>query len=220
MPQTKVLQSSFKFPVGTSVSLYPRASADLPPVAGAPAGAIVATAIVAADGSLTFPNLGDNLRFWAYANVSGVDQYIGCDTYLNLGQPLSLADGNVAGTLLASAAQTTTVATAAQVNTNARGVTVFVNVTAVSGTTPTLAPIIQAQDPVSAVWAELNPTPTNITATGLFIYQVYPAEIGPAAASGITQVTATQLPRNWRVNFVIGGTTPSFTFSAGYEYAL
>lgn len=220
MPQTKTLQSSYKFPVGTSVSVYPRGTADLPPVAGAPAGVVAAAATVAADGSLTFPNLPDNQRFWAYANVSSVDQYVGFDTYLTLGTPISVPDGNTVGTLLPSAAQTATVASPAQVNTQARGVTVFVNVTAVSGTTPTLAPIIQALDPASNVYAELNATPTNITATGLYIYQVYPGEIVPGAATGITQVAAVQLPRNWRVNFVIGGTTPSFTFSADYEYAL
>jgi hypothetical protein len=43
---------------------------------------------------------------------------------------------------------------------------------------------------------------------------VYPG----ATAGGLAQATPLALPTNWRVNLVIGGTTPSFTLCVGYDY--
>ena len=141
----------------------------------------------------------------------------GVATDVSAATPLPVVPtGNASGTLLASAAQTATVNTAAQSNTNARGVTVTVDVTAVSGTSPTLTPSIEAQDPVSGAWYALDGAATAITATGLYTYQLYPGATGGA----VTQATSLALPAAWRVAFTIGGTTPSFTFSAGYAYTL
>lgn len=101
MAQTKILRDNAKFPVGTSVSLYLAGGAEFPPNAGVPAGASQATAVVAADGSLTFPNLPDFVRYFAYANVNAVDQYDRLDTY-GSGAPVQAFDetdraGRIAG---------------------------------------------------------------------------------------------------------------------------
>lgn len=141
----------------------------------------------------------------------------GVATDVSAAAPLPVATtGNQAGTLLASAAQTATLATAAQANTTARGVIVTVNVTAVSGTGPTLVASVQAQDPVSLAWYPLNAAATAISAAGLYTFAVYPGATGGA----VTQATGLPLPQAWRVSFTIAGTTPSFTFSAGYSYVI
>ena len=77
-----------------------------------------------------------------------------------------------------------------------RGHTVvfFINVTAVSGTSPTLNVYIDIQDPISGAWANQYSFP-QITAVGLY-YQPL-------------QVQSTK----YRVRWVLGGISPSFTFA-------
>ena len=59
-----------RYPVGTSVSLDKRSQQSTP--AHPPQGTAVATAVVAADGSLTFTNVPDDgAGYVAYAQVSG-----------------------------------------------------------------------------------------------------------------------------------------------------
>jgi len=72
----------------------------------------------------------------------------------------------------------------------------FINVTAVSGTSPTLNLYVDIQDPASLNWANQYAFP-QITAVGLY-YQPL-------------QVQSTK----YRVRWVVGGTSPSFTFSVG-----
>src|SRR5579871_3766078 len=72
-------------------------------------------------------------------------------------------------TLLASAARTATTNSAPQTNQNARGVLVYLNVTAASGTGG-LRLAVQAQDPVSGNYININLLPTAVTATGLTAY--------------------------------------------------
>jgi hypothetical protein len=116
----------------------------------------------------------------------------------------------------AGTAKTATFTTSDQTNYNAKGVYIFVNVTVVSGTTPTMQPIVQIKDAgVSNVVFPILTASTNITATGMYVYAVY-----PTAISGTTQSVNTPLSRTWNVQFVIGGTTPSFTFSIGASYIL
>lgn len=87
---------------------------------------------------------------------------------------------------------------AALTNASGRNAHFFVNVTAASGTTPTLVVRVQLQDPVGLGWVDLPGAATaSITATGL------------------TLLTVTNLPRTYRLAWTIGGTTPSFTFSVG-----
>ena len=72
----------------------------------------------------------------------------------------------------------------------------FLNVTAVSGTSPTLNLYIDIQDPASGNWANQYAFP-QITAAGLY-YQPL-------------QVQSTK----YRVRWVLGGVSPSFSFSVG-----
>ena len=84
--------------------------------------------------------------------------------------------------------------------TNASGTSAhfFINVSAASGTTPTLVVRVQVQDPVSTGWIDL-PGAATASITGV----------------SLTLLTVTNLPRTYRLAWVIGGTTPSFTFSVG-----
>lgn len=74
-------------------------------------------------------------------------------------------------------------------------VDLFIDVTAVSGTFPTLAVTYQASVDSGATWFDVS-TGTAITAAGRQIINV-PSKLG---SSG-------------RLSYAIGGTTPSFTFS-------
>lgn len=68
-----------KFPVGTSVSIYPRTSfkPGATPV-GSPGTGIAAieTQTVASDNKATFTTLVDGTAYVAYAQVSGQDRYV------------------------------------------------------------------------------------------------------------------------------------------------
>lgn len=97
----------------------------------------------------------------------------------------------------------------------ARGVTLLVNVSAASGTTPTLAFTVQAKDPASGNWFALGPASTTITTTGQQVIQLSLGD-GTDSAAVTIPVSLPALP--WRVAYTIGGTTPSFTFSVGYAY--
>lgn len=94
-----------------------------------------------------------------------------------------------------------------------RGVMVVVNVTTLTGTTPTITPVIQGKDDAqgaSGNYIQVHASFTAISAAGTFVYMVYPA-IG-AAAGGITATSPLAVPNTWRVVLTYGGTV---TASAG-----
>lgn len=94
-------------------------------------------------------------------------------------------------------------------NTDWRGVNVVVNVTAITGTTPTLTVTIQGKDPVSGQYYNLATNASAINATGTFVFSVYPG--GPTSTTSPLFSTASPLPRTWRISYAIGGTTPAVT---------
>lgn len=123
----------------------------------------------------------------------------------------------VAGlTIETSAARTTTANGTTITNASGRGAMFYINVSAASGTTPTLVVQLQVQDPVSTSWIDITgaATPT-ITGTGLSMLTVCPG-ISEAANTKVAQ----GLPRVFRFRWTIGGTTPSFTFSIGAQYLI
>ena len=122
---------------------------------------------------------------------------------------------NAVYTVLSSADRTSSSTSPVQTNYNGRGVIVSVNVTAVSGTSPTLTIAIQGIDPVSGATYAILTASTAISATGIYTYCVY-----PGASGGFTQIVSAPLPRQWQVAYTIGGTTPSFTFSVGAAVVL
>jgi hypothetical protein len=135
------------------------------------------------------------------------------------GATFDRAYNNIVFSPVSSAARTANGNSGAlQTNFNARGVTLFVNVSAVSGTTPTLLLAIQALDPVSGSYATVHVALANITATGLYVIQFYPG--ATQSVAGYPASVAGVLPRNWQIAWTIGGTTPSFTFSVGAQFTV
>lgn len=92
-----------------------------------------------------------------------------------------------------------------QTNVNARGVTVVVDITAITGTGPTYTVTIEGKDPVSGKYFTLLAS-AALSAVGTTVLTVYP---GCAAAAN--SVANLPLPRTWRVRDTIGGTTPAVT---------
>lgn len=127
------------------------------------------------------------------------------------GATYDIQRNNVQGTLLASAARTSTTVTANQTNYNARGVAVSLNVTVASGTGG-LQVRIFAMDPVSGAAIYIMALPTAVIATGSTLYTVYPG-ISNSNSFGINYA----LTRMWGVS-VIHGDASSYTYSLGYSY--
>lgn len=107
------------------------------------------------------------------------------------------------GTALASEARTTsvnsddiTVAVGARLG-------VFLDVTAASGTSPTLDVTVKAKDPASGKYFTIG---SFTQATGVTTEAIW---IGGGADTEFTTDT-------FRVETTVGGVTPSFTFSVGY----
>lgn len=107
--------------------------------------------------------------------------------------------GNTELTLLASAARTATVQSSDQVNYNHRGVIITIDVTSVSDT-PTITMTVEIKDSIGNTY-NIILTAVGITATGRFVFVIYPSTL-TAAAGGITQVVQNPLPRTWRINMV------------------
>lgn len=119
--------------------------------------------------------------------------------------------GNTLGTVLSSAARTTTTA-ANIVNYNCTGMLIWVNVTAAPGGGEFIVPAIQVIDPVSGQNPNYWQAAANITTTGSFLYLFYPGV--SAAGANVTETKGYPIPRmaNWRMNHSASG---SWTYSVG-----
>lgn len=111
--------------------------------------------------------------------------------------------------IAASSARTVSGDSGDQTNFNARGLKLFINVSAVSGTTPSMTITIQGKDVTSGVYYNIL-SGVAITAAGTQLLEVYPGLTASANA-----VANDILPRTFKVAWAITGTTPSFTFSIG-----
>lgn len=119
----------------------------------------------------------------------------------------------------ASSAKTVSGNSAAAItNVSYSGVMLFLNVSAATGTSPTLAVKVQVQDPVSLGWVDVP------GASFASVIAVTPTPLMLTLNQGITAVANAAvnipLPRTWRLAWTLGGTTPSFTFSVGAQYLL
>lgn len=117
-------------------------------------------------------------------------------------------------TILPSAARTATTSSNVFTNTGMyKGCRVYINVSAVSGTSPTLAPQIEVYDTVSQKYVPLI-VASNITATTTVpaYIEVYPGSDASNKRAG------TAIGPTFRVTNTIGGTSPSFTFSLTGEW--
>jgi hypothetical protein len=92
------------------------------------------------------------------------------------------------------------------------GVHLVLDITAVSGTNPTLDVKLQRYDPASAKWVDLTSAAwAQKTGTGTSDLTVYPG-IAETANLSVSDVMTEEL----RIVWTIGGTaTPTFTFSIG-----
>lgn len=96
-----------------------------------------------------------------------------------------------------------------QVNYNGRGVQLGINVTAITGTNPTLVVTIRGRDAVSGQYYNLLSS-VSITATGFTRLVVYP---GIPTTANVSQSDV--LPRTWNVLATVGGTGVSVTATIG-----
>ena len=112
----------------------------------------------------------------------------------------------------------TLVAATADVNSNTmvngffRGLTVYVNITALTGTSPTVTVTIEAYDSVSQGYVTLLES-AALAATGLTMLQIY-----PGIASLANESANAVLPNEWRIAVALGGTTPAVTGSISANY--
>lgn len=120
---------------------------------------------------------------------------------------------NWTGTFLSSAARTTTTTSAAVVNYNGSYLQVILDVTVASGTGGLQVKIEGRDAAASAKWFQLNATPTAVTATGTYVYEIGPGASG-AASGGVVQRTAGMVPRDVRVT-VTHGDGSSYTYTVG-----
>lgn len=148
-------------------------------------------------------------------NASGVGLLSNVPRMFN-GSGLDRMYNNTQGTLLASLARTTGPSSPIQTNYNAKGVIIFLNVTAASGTGG-LAVNINAVDPITGGQYGLNVSPAAVTAVGEYMYVLYPG--ATSSGNGVKQSTALPLPRQWQV-YVSVGDASSYTYSIGYAYIL
>ena len=95
----------------------------------------------------------------------------------------------------------------------ANGLTLFLNVTAVSGTIPTLNVKLQVLDQVSNVWMDVAGAAfSTVTAVTTLTFTMFPGAVNTP------NVSLNQTIRNiYRAAYTLAGTSPSFTFSLGSQ---
>lgn len=123
-----------------------------------------------------------------------------------------------------SGAQITSFFGATQTNSNARGAYITVFIGAVTGGDPTLTMQLQFSPDGGGSWISIGPASIAITGPNVAqLFIIYPTNTSQAAGvtpqvlvTGTLQTTSLNmaLPRTWRLNYVIGGTTPSFTITS------
>jgi len=92
-----------------------------------------------------------------------------------------------------------------------KGVHLVLDITAASGTTPTLDVKVQRYDGASSKWVDLPSAAfAQKTSTGTSDLTIYPG-IAETANVSVSDVIGDEILIVW----TIGGTTPSFTFSIG-----
>jgi len=95
----------------------------------------------------------------------------------------------------------------------ANGITLFLVVTAASGTSPTLAVKVQILDQVSNTWIDVpGATFPSVTGVTTATFTMFPGAVT------VPNMSLNQTIRNiYRAAYTLGGTTPSFTFSLGSQ---
>ncbi|MCG8514567.1 MAG: hypothetical protein MI740_10525 [Halanaerobiales bacterium] len=129
-----------------------------------------------------------------------------------------ITGGNSQGFLLASAARTTGASSALQTNFACKGVLIWLNVTAASGTGG-LKVVVHGVDPISGLGGYLNPEPVPINSVRLTGYVIYPGIADAIGGTTIKQTSSVVLPRIWYIH-VFHVDSSSYTYSVSYSYLL
>lgn len=166
-----------------------------------PGGALVTASATLAD-ALVNPTLGRVASLSALYNGTTWDLQRGMSTNNTTGDTgAKVATGNGA--------------TITNVGNN--GVSVVLNMGAVTGTTPTCVLKLQGSADGGTTWYDISgATTASLVATGVWGITVYPGT--PTVAGTTTSISGTAscgqpLPRTWRTVWTIGGTSPSFTIT-------
>ena len=101
-----------------------------------------------------------------------------------------------------------------QLNVNAKGIQLGLNITAASGTGPTITVFIEGKDFASGAYYTLFTSSALSATAGFTLISMYPS-LTPAA-----NVAAQVLPRIWRARAVFGGVTPAITATIGASVIL
>ncbi len=96
-----------------------------------------------------------------------------------------------------------------QTNINGRGIKIVIDITAITGTSPTLTVTLQGKDTASGKYYTILAS-AALTSVATTVIEVYPG----LTASANTVANST-LPKTWRVISTIGGTTPAVTATVG-----
>lgn len=123
---------------------------------------------------------------------------------------------NAQGIILSNSARTSTTVSQTFQNFKYRGIIIYLDVTAASGTGG-LQIQIRTTDPQNNDTYQLNATPVAVTGITRNLYVLYPGAAGTQGS--ITQSTNAPLPRNWYIQIVHGDST-SYTYSLSYSLNL
>ncbi len=142
---------------------------------------------------------------WVQGGSPPNESYVEVVTIGDLDPSGALQRGlNMEGTILASAARTTSGQSADITLSNGSMLAVYLDVTAASGTSPTLDVTVKAKDPASGKYFTIGSFAQKTGAASEAVFIGGGADVEFAV-------------RTFRVEYVIGGTSPSFTFSVGYS---
>lgn len=94
-------------------------------------------------------------------------------------------------------------------NISSVGASIVIDITAITGTTPTATFTVQGKDPVSGKYYTILAS-TALNAAGTTVLKIYP---GLTAAAN--SVASDVLPRTFKVAVTIAGTTPAVTATVG-----
>lgn len=111
--------------------------------------------------------------------------------------------------IVTHAAASVGVSSADQEEFGGKGLHLVIDVTGITGTTPTLTVTIEGKDATSGKYYTILSS-AALTAAGTTVLRVYP---GLVAAANLTANDV--LPRVWRVSTTIAGTTPAVTATIG-----
>lgn len=90
-----------------------------------------------------------------------------------------------------------------------QGASVVIDITAITGTSPTLTVIVEGCDPHSGKYYTILQS-AALAAVGTTVLR-----IGRGLTAAANLVANDQMPQQWRVSYTIGGTTPAVTAKVG-----